>query len=230
MGMTSFVIGDETRTTNTHDPILLLRTSHHALDGIADFVVADFGQFTTSSEDGSLIQKIGQVGTGVAGSTASNFVEVNVLGKGLATGVNSQDLETTCVIGSIDGDLTVETSGTHQRCVENIRTVRCRNNDDSCISLETIHLGEELVEGLLTLIVATTQACTALAADGINFVDENDARGVFLGLLEEVTNPACTDTDEHLDEFRTRNRKEGNTGFSSYGLGQESFARTWRSD
>jgi len=41
-----------------------------------------------------------------------------------------------------------------------------------------------------------------LAADGVDLVHEHDARRVLLGLVEEVADAACADTDEHLDELR----------------------------
>ena len=46
-------------------------------------------------------------------------------------------------------------------------------------------------------------ALPALAADGIDLVDEDDARSVFAGLLEQVSYSPGTDPDEHLDKVRT---------------------------
>ncbi len=48
------------------------------------------------------------------------------------------------------------------------------------VGFKTVHLNQHLVEGLLALIIATTQTGTALAADGIDFVDEDDAGAFFL--------------------------------------------------
>ena len=55
---------------------------------------------------------------------------------------------------------------------------------------------------LFALIIAI-DAGTTLASYGIDFVDEDDTGGGFLGLVKEVTHAAGTDTDEHFHEFGT---------------------------
>merc|ERR1719258_242192 len=49
----------------------------------------------------------------------------------------------------------------------------------------------------------------ARAADGVDLVDEDDARRVLLRLAEEVTHARGTHADEHLDELGARGRDEG---------------------
>ncbi len=56
--------------------------------------------------------------------------------------------------------------------------------------------------------MAAAHAGAALAADGVDLIDEDDARAVLLGLFEQVTNTGCADTDEHLDEVRTGDGEE----------------------
>ena len=46
-------------------------------------------------------------------------------------------------------------------------------------------------------------ALPALAADGIDLVDEDDARSVLPGLLEQVAHSPGADPDEHLYEVGT---------------------------
>ena len=48
--------------------------------------------------------------------------------------------------------------------------------------VEAVHLDEDLVERLLALVVAAAEARAALAADGVDLVDEQDAGRVLLGL------------------------------------------------
>ena len=201
--MARLVISHKTLLALADHRILFLRTHHDPLDRIADLVVAHLGEFTTRRKNGGFIQKVGEVCARVTRCPAGHLVEIDILGQGLATGMNSQDLKTTGVIRTVNGHLTVETAGTQQGCIENIRPVGGRNDDDAGIALETVHFGEQLVEGLLPLIISTTEASTPLASNGIDLIDEDDAGGVLLGLLEQVTNPAGSDAHEHLDEFRT---------------------------
>jgi hypothetical protein len=92
--------------------------------------------------------------------------------------------------------------------------------------VKAIHLDENLVQGLFTLIVPSPKACTTLAPDRIEFIDEDDTRGAFLGGLKEVTNPAGTDADEHLDELGSGHREKGDVCFAGDGFGEQGFAGT----
>src|SRR5690606_12048156 len=83
---------------------------------------------------------------------------------------------------------------------------------------------------LFTLIVSTAEACATLAADCVNFIDENDTRCVFLSVFEQITNSGSPDTDEHLNKIRTTDREERNACFSGNSTSQEGFTGTRRSD
>ena len=97
-----------------------------------------------------------------------------------------------------------------------------------CAVAEAVHLDQQLVERLLALVVAAAQAGAALAADRVDLVDEDDARAVLLGLLEQVAHPGGADADEHLDEVRTRDREERNPGLTRDGAGQQRLAGAGR--
>ncbi len=84
-------------------------------------------------------------------------------------------------------DLTVEPAGAEQGRVQHVGTVGCRDQDDALVGLEPVHLDQHLVQGLLALVVTAAQTRTAMPSDRIDFVDEDDARGVLLALFEHVT-------------------------------------------
>src|SRR5271165_2670167 len=69
-----------------------------------------------------------------------------------------------------------------------------------------------------------------MAANGVDFVDENDARGVLLALLKQVAHAACADADKHLHKVRSGDGEERNVGFAGDGAGQQSFAGSGRTD
>ena len=127
-------------------------------------------------------------------------------------------------VGGVDGDLAVEAARAQQRRVEDVGAVGRRDEDDVGLDVEAVHLDQQLVEGLLALVVATAEAGAAVAADGVDLVDEDDGGGVVLGLLEQVTHPGGTDTDEHLDEVRAGDRVERDTGLAGHGAGQQGLA------
>ena len=69
-----------------------------------------------------------------------------------------------------------------------------------------------------------------MAADRVDFIDENDAGRVFLGLFEHVAHAAGADADEHLDEIRPRNGEERHACLASDGAGQQGLAGAGAAD
>jgi hypothetical protein len=107
--------------------------------------------------------------------------------------MHTQDLQATFDIWKVNWDAAVKTARADQCRVEDVSTIGGGDDDDACVTLEAVHLCEDLVERLLALIVASathTAASTAcsLAADRIDLINENDAWCVLLRLAEKVTN------------------------------------------
>ncbi len=63
-----------------------------------------------------------------------------------------------------------------------------------------------------------------MAADRVDFVDEDDAGGVLLTLLEEVAHARGAHADEHLDEVRAADREERDVGLAGDCAGEEGLA------
>ena len=122
-----------------------------------------------------------------------------------------EDLAATVSIGTVDDDLTIEATGPEQRGIEDVGAVGGGDENDVVLHLEAVHLDEELVQGLLALVVPTAQAGAAVAADGVDLVHEDDAGTGLLGLLEEVAHAGGADADEHLDEVGARDGEERHT-------------------
>ena len=110
--------------------------------------------------------------------------------------MDPQDRLSTCPIGEADGHLPIEAPGAQEGRVEHVGAVRCRDDDDVRVGVEAIHLDEEMVERLLPLVVAATEARPTLPSDGIDLVDEHDRRGGRLCLREQVADPARADAHE----------------------------------
>src|SRR6185436_5331635 len=89
---------------------------------------------------------------------------------------------------------------------------------------------EELVQRLLALVVPAAQARAAMAADGVDLIDEDDAGGVPLSLVEEIAHAGRAHADEHLDEVRAREREERHARLTRNRLGEECLARARRTE
>ena len=69
-----------------------------------------------------------------------------------------------------------------------------------------------------------------MATDGVDFIDEDDARSLGLGLFEQVADARRADTDEEFDELGRGAREERHTGFTGDRLGDQGLTGTRRTD
>jgi hypothetical protein len=87
-----------------------------------------------------------------------------------------------------DCNVTIEPSRTEKGLVENVGSVGTCQDDDALGGAETVHLDEQLVECVLTLIITShISTSTTGTTDGVDFVNENDARSVLASLNDVVS-------------------------------------------
>ena len=75
-----------------------------------------------------------------------------------------------------------------------------------------------------------TEACATLATHCVDFVDEQNARGVFLAGFKEVAHAACAHAHEHFYKVRTGHTEERHSRFASDCACEERLAGTRRPD
>ena len=141
-----------------------------------------------------------------------------------------QDLLAADDVGVRHHHLAVEAARPQQRRVEHVGPVGGGDQDDAFVGLEAVHLDQQLVQRLLALVIAAAEAGAAMAADRVDFVDEDDAGRVLLGLVEHVADAARADADEHLDEVRAGNGEERHVGLAGDGARQQRLAGAGRAD
>src|SRR6266853_2221844 len=78
--------------------------------------------------------------------------------------------------------------------------------------------------------MTTAEACSAVPAHSVNFVDENDAGRVLLALFKQIAHAAGAHTYEHFYEVRAGDREERNIGFAGDRAGQQSLSGSGRAD
>src|SRR5690348_4497239 len=100
-------------------------------------------------------------------------------------------------------DASVKPSGSEQSRIEHVGAVRGGDQNHAFVRFKTVHFHEQRVQRLLALVVPAAEAGTAVASHSVDFIDEDDARGVFLALLEKVAHTARADADKHFDEVGT---------------------------
>ena len=69
-----------------------------------------------------------------------------------------------------------------------------------------------------------------MAADGVNFVNEHQARRALACLFKHIAHATGTNTDKHLHEIRAADAKEIGISLARNGLGQQGFAGARRAN
>ena len=136
-----------------------------------------------------------------------------------------QDGGAAATVGWVHLDAPVEPPGSQQRRVEHVGAVGRRQDDHALVRVEPVHLGEDLVERLLLLVVAAdAQRGAARPADRVHLVDEDDRRRGRARLAEEVADAGRAHADDGLDELRRRDGEERHARLARDGARQQRLA------
>ena len=220
-GVSSLMVGCHLFFALGHHHGLALGAHHDLVLRPLELVHAHQAFVKTGSKQSGFIDQVRQIGPRESRRPPGDDGCIHIFPQGHLAHVHLEDLLAATNIGQTNHDLTVETTRSQQGRIQNIRTVGGRNDDDRLMSFKTIHLDQHLVQGLLTLVVTAAQTGTPLAPYRIDFVDEDDARGRLLGLLEHIPHPRCPHPDEHFDEIRTGDGEKRHLGFTGNRLGQQ---------
>ena len=138
--------------------------------------------------------------------------------------MDPEDLLPALEIGTAHVDLPVEPARPQEGRVQDVRPVGGRQDHHALVAGEAVHLHQELVQGLLPLVVAAAQARAPLAAHGVDLVDEHHGGGHLLGLLKEVPDPAGAHAHVELHEVGAGDGQELDPGLPGHRLGQQGLA------
>ena len=198
--MTAFMIGNDIQISFTQHQ-RALRTDEDLVQGSIKAVLCYRNQIATCCQQSRFVDQIGDVGTNHPRRGTRNRNQVHILCQWYAASVNLENGKATVPVGPFHYHAAVEATRTQERFVQPIRPVGGSNDHHGLARIEAIHLNQQLVQSLLTLVVAIDTGA-ALAADGIYLIDEDDAGSRFLGLVEEIAHTTRANTDQHFDEFR----------------------------
>ena len=209
--MTGLVDGDGTALLLGDDLGAFFQSADDAVDGIHEVLTLHGLFLATGCDEGGLVADVGDVGTREARRLLGKKLAVNVtLSIFIITQfqpfhVDFEDSLALLDIRQLHIYLAVESSCTQQRFVQHIGSVGGSQHYHVCSAAETVHLGEELVERVLALVVGVAHpAVPSRTTNRVNFIDEYNARGFLLRLLKQVTHTRSTHADEHLDKVTAR--------------------------
>ena len=221
------MIGNDGPLLPAHDPVFLFLAHQDLLHCFEQILLVDQGPVVLDRVDGCLVDHVGKIRAHGAGGGQGDLVQIHRLVHLYVLGVDLEDGHASLEVGPLHDDPSVKTAGAQQCLVQDLGPVGGPYDQDALGGIETVHFGQELVEGLFTLFVAAV-AGVAAAADGVDLVDKDDAGSVLGGLLEKVTDTGCAHAYVELYEIGACQGKEGHVGFACHGLGQQSLASSGR--
>lgn len=225
--MSRFVQGYRSFLVGCHDARFLLQSADDSVNGVEKILSPDGFLVVAGGDEGSFVADVGDVGTRKSWCLTRKEVDVDRIVEFERFQVDFEDGHTLLEVGQVNVDLAVKAAGAQQGFVEDVDAVGGRKDDDAGVRAEAVHLCEQLVEGVLTFVVTTEgRVLSAGAANGVDFVNEDDAGRLFLGLAEEVAHTAGTNADEHLDKIGAGKREKRHVRFTCHCFGQESLARS----
>ena len=137
-----------------HDHGFALGAHHDLVLGQFELGHADRAHVGARREQRRLIDQVGQVRAGEAGGATGNLRGFHVFRQRYLAHVHLENLLAAADIGQSDHHLAVEAAGAQQRGVQHVRTVGGGDDDNAVIDLEAVHLYQQLVQGLLALVMA----------------------------------------------------------------------------
>ena len=172
--MTDLMVGNDQLLLIGHHIVLLLITGDDDLDRLLEIRLDHALTTGTYRTKRCLVDDVRKLGTTRAGGCLRDGTEIDIVRHLDASGMHLQDVDTTLKIWKLDRYTTVETARTKQCRIQRIRLVRRCQDDDGLRAVEAVHLRQELIQGLLTLIVSPHRTVATLLTDGIDLIDEDD--------------------------------------------------------
>ncbi|KAH3667133.1 hypothetical protein OGAPHI_002782 [Ogataea philodendri] len=230
--MASLMVRNDPLLVRRQQLALLLQTGNHTLNGLFKVVNVHKRLAVTRSNQRSLVTAVGDVCSGKSrrhrGQSSLQILKINIVLQLQTAQMNSKDLLTARKLRVVQVDLSVESSWSQQSRVQNVCSVCTGQNNNVVRRGKSIHLDQQLVQRVFSLVVATgSTALGTRLSNGVDLVHENDRRCVFSCSLEQLPNSGSTNTNKHLHKLRARNTVERNTGLSSSRLGQHRLTSSW---
>ena len=136
-----------------------LQQTGNALDvaingqGFFQVLLPDRFLVAAGRQDRAFVDQVLQIGADKTRCAARQGSQVDTGLQGLALDVHFQDRLASLHIRAVEGHTAVETTGTQQGRIQDVGAVGGSNDDDVGVGIETVHLDQHLVQGLLALIV-----------------------------------------------------------------------------
>ena len=228
--VTALVVGGAAPVFRRHHD-LPLGAEDDPLERVGEIGLVHLVMVTARGEQRRLVHEVREIGSDHSRRRRRDPAEVDVGRERDVPRMHLEDLLPACTVGRLHRDAAVEPAGPEQRLVEHVGTVGRADHDHACRRVEAVHLGEDLVQRLLALVVAAAEAGDtgrARASDRVELVDEHDRRRRLLRLREQIAHTGRADSDDRLDELRRGHGEERRVRLARHGAGQQRLPRPRR--
>ena len=191
------MIGNNLSLFLAHDAVFLLFPDKNDLHRLKEIFLAHNLSAMLHCIDGSLIDHIGKIRADRTGSCKRDCFQIHALVHAHVFCMYFQNLHTAFQIRFVHDNPPVETARTQKRRIQDLRTVRCRQDQEAFVCIKSVHLRKELIERLFSLIISAERRITGLS-DGVDLIDKHNTRSLLLGLFEQVADTGSSDTNIHL--------------------------------
>ena len=223
-GVARLVVGGEPPLLLRHHPAALLRAGDDLDHAALQVLLGDELPVPPGGVQGRLVDQVLQIRPGKAVGGPGHLPQIHILRQGLVADIDVQDLLPALDVRVAHIHLPVKPAGPQQGRVQDVPAVGGGQHHHALVGGKAVHLHQQLVEGLLPLVVAAAQARAPLAAHGVDLVDEHHRRGHLLGLGKEVPDAAGAHAHVELHKVRAGDGEELHPGLPGHSLGQQGLA------
>ena len=179
------VVGHDALFGVGQDGALLLRARDDKLKGRQQILLVDGLSPLPHGAQRRLVDEVGKVRADRARGRLRDLVQVDVLGELDVLRVHAERLIAPGEVRPVDDDAAVKAARAQKRLIEDLGPVRRGQDHNALARVKAVDLGQQLIERLLTLVVAAEAGITG-AADGVDLVDENDGGRDLVGPWEAL--------------------------------------------
>ena len=226
-GVAHLVVGHQLLLKLSEHRIFLLTAGDDELKGGQQVLLGHQAAAKAHRPQGGLVHQVGQIRAHAPGGGQGDLFQIDVLRQLDLPGVDLEGGQATGQVGPVDGDAPVKAAGAQQRLVQHLRAVGGAQDDDALARVEAVQLRQQLVQGLLPLVVAPHAVVTGLA-DGVDLVDEDDTGGHLGRFLKQVADTGRAHAYEHLHKVGAADGEERHVGLAGHSLGQQGLTSARR--
>ena len=222
-GVPRLVVGGVALLVLGHHHGFALGAHHDLVLGHLELGHTNGAHIGARRKQGRLVHQVGEVRAREPRGAAGDLAGFHVLRQRHLAHMHLENLLAAADIRQANHHLPIEAPRAQQGGVEHVGPVGGGDNNHAVVDFKTVHLDQQLVEGLLPLVVPTAESGAAMAADRVDLVDKNNTGGLFLGLVEHIAHPGGAHADKHFHEIGSGDGEERHLGLAGDGLGQQGF-------